>query len=479
MQPVLKSTSTNLRDEIHQALKNAHQDAVNELTLCALTIFRQARKQAAFQTERQTLNQMLLDAIDKLESMNDLYARVLRMRFFDRLPIHRVAAELNLAESTVYLHQRAALDHLTQAILLQEEQSQADLENRLLRRLPLASNVKVVGTEQSLEQLLAVATAPEHPHLISIEGIGGIGKTTLAGLFLRRAVKLKAANEVAWVTAKPSHLSLLGQITSVGNTSVDSSPATSDGLLYNLLCELMPDVVTRGDLSTQQVYDLLHARLKKEPHLIVIDNLETVADLTDLVPKLQALANPSKFVLTTRQSLYGVSNVYHLTVGELDQMFSLELIRNEASQTNLPDLLSASDGELLPIYHTVGGNPLALRLIVGQNHIHPLNTILDGLREARGMTADNLFVFIFRQAWDRLDERCRRVFLSTPLLPQEGDSLEFLADITGTPFEEIHDAMQTLVVLNLVDSRGSLNMRRFSIHGLTRTFLLQQVAKWQ
>jgi DNA-binding MarR family transcriptional regulator len=43
----------------------------------------------------------------------------------------------------------------------------------------------------------------------------------------------------------------------------------------------------------------------------------------------------------------------------------------------------------------------------------------------------------------------------------------------------VSDALDRLVTLNLVDSQGNLSERRYSIHGLTRTFLQEQVGKWQ
>ena len=39
-------------------------------------------------------------------------------------------------------------------------------------------------------------------------------------------------------------------------------------------------------------------------------------------------------------------------------------------------------------------------------------------------------------------------------------------------------ALDLLVRLNLVESRGGLNERRYTIHSLTATFLLEQVLRW-
>ena len=65
-----------------------------------------------------------------------------------------------------------------------------------------------------------------------------------------------------------------------------------------------------------------------------------------------------------------------------------------------------------------------------------------------------------------------------PLVQAQGESLEYLAEISELPASAIRQALNKLVMLNLVDARGGINDRRFSIHGLTRTFLQEQVAKW-
>jgi len=42
----------------------------------------------------------------------------------------------------------------------------------------------------------------------------------------------------------------------------------------------------------------------------------------------------------------------------------------------------------------------------------------------------------------------------------------------------VTDALIRLVQLNLVDSRGDLLTRRYTIHYLTATFLQEQVVRW-
>lgn len=65
-----------------------------------------------------------------------------------------------------------------------------------------------------------------------------------------------------------------------------------------------------------------------------------------------------------------------------------------------------------------------------------------------------------------------------PLGSPLGDDLDYLAEVGDLERDELRMALNQLVSLNLVDARGGLNERRYSIHNLTRTFLEEQVARW-
>ncbi|NJN81109.1 MAG: hypothetical protein HC802_01695 [Caldilineaceae bacterium] len=94
------------------------------------------------------------------------------------------------------------------------------------------------------------------------------------------------------------------------------------------------------------------------------------------------------------------------------------------------------------------------------------------------MAIENLYTFIYRRAWDHLDESSRRALLAMPLLRPEGDTLDFLGTLSQLDPGELHSSIQKLALLNLVEVRGDLHRRIYSIHSLTRAFLLEQVARW-
>lgn len=237
--------------------------------------------------------------------------------------------------------------------------------------------------------------------------------------------------------------------------------------------------MTPAQLSGKQAFNALKKHLKERAHLIVIDNLETLTDIESLLPTLARLANPTKFLLTSRQALYGEPDVYHFTVPGLSQTDALQLIRQEALKRNLLYLIEADNEALVPIYETVGGNPLALRLIVGQSSMQPLDIILSDLTLARGETVENLYTYIYRRAWDNLDEVTRQAFLYMPLVSEFGADFHYLEATTGLAPSDLRRALNLLVILRLVDFRGQLGKRVYTIHNLTRTFLQEQVIKWQ
>jgi hypothetical protein len=286
-------------------------------------------------------------------------------------------------------------------------------------------------------------------------------------------IRREAFDDYVWVSARQQIFKLTGQIKPVALPAALKTEDLVDKLVAQLLDHPQPET-----LSAVEGRALLQSKLKQAPHLIVIDNLETVADVEELLPALRDLANPSKFLLTSRESLYHEPGIYHFPLPELSQVDALRLIHYEIKQHNLIHLDQAGDDDLNQIYRVVGGNPLAIRLVVGQTHVFALDTILTDLVKAQGQSVEALYIFIYHRAWDALDEPTRELFLAMPLVTDEGESLEELASVTGLDAAVIHTSIKR-VDLNLVNSSGDHSQRHYTIHNLTRTFLEEQVRRWK
>jgi hypothetical protein len=139
----------------------------------------------------------------------------------------------------------------------------------------------------------------------------------------------------------------------------------------------------------------------------------------------------------------------------------------------------APDESLSQVHEVAGGNPLALKLLIGQMHTLSLPRIVDDLRQARGRRVEELYRFIYWRSWQLLDDQGRRVLALMPLVAESGGGLDQIAALSELDDQEMTAALNQLVALSLVNVRGTLEARRYSIHRLTETFLLEQVLRWQ
>ena len=145
----------------------------------------------------------------------------------------------------------------------------------------------------------------------------------------------------------------------------------------------------------------------------------------------------------------------------------------EARLRNLPHVAAASDTDLRPIYATVGGNPLALRLVTGQLHLLALPQVVENLREARGERAEDLYRYIYWDAWQRLPPEARDALMLMPLFAGDGADLAAISRVSDLSDDTLVEALEYLAKLSLINVAGDLHRRRYSLHRLTETFLLQ------
>lgn len=449
-----------------------HERSEGDTSLSHLRIFKLMQRDMD-DSPRLVANQLLLNGLTALEIEDERYGKLLRARFVDKLTAYASGSMLNIAESTAYVTQRLALERLTELLFEMERQAQDDFVEQMARRMDVPMQSYWVGLEEPIDALCGVLQGDGPPWIVSIEGLGGIGKTTLAGAVTQKMLGAQGFDDFGWSTARQARLDPSGQI-----VETEAAEQTVEGVIDGLFAQFYSEEEDLSTLTTAQKVDRLQVRLQQTPHLVVIDNLETIEDLDVLAPMLKRFVNPSKILVTTRERYYADAGVYRYGVQPLSLADTIALIRTEARVGNLPHVIESSDADLEPIYEIVGGNPLALRLVVGQIYMHSLNTILENLAQAQGEKAANLYTYIYRSAWDALDEAARRVLLAMPMVTDAGGDLGFLAATSGLDSGAAGRSLDELMRLNLVDGVGGLNDRRYLIHSLTRTFLLEQVGKW-
>lgn len=471
--PATALTLDAIQERVQQALRQWHADPAGPSPLAPLHLFQRLRQSEVI-SEHEATNRVLYQGLQLLEERYPQDAMLLRQSELDNQLNDLVANALNVAPSTLYRHKRQALAHLAEVIWERETQLRQSYRTRMLARLEPPSYSHLWGIDAHIEQLCALLAHPGPPWIVTLAGIGGIGKTTLADAAVRGLLQRGVPREIGWVTARQTRLQWSGPLQSVAEPAL-----TLEALAEELCVQLIDERIVAGPGTSRNLVAHLRATLKAQPHVVVVDNLETVTDIEPFIAALRDLAAPSKFLLTTRESLLTQPDIYHYAVPELAERDAHALIRREAAIRNFVPLLQATDEQLRPIVDVAGGNPLALRLIVGLAYTHALPVVLENLARARGTHIENLYTYVFHHSWQRLDEESRAVLLAMPLVTASGAEVDDLVEISELPKESVVRGLDLLVKLNLVDVRGDLYQRRYSIHNLTRSFLHEQVLRWQ
>ena len=464
----------SLHDIIQSALRDWKRRSFEISELQHLLCFRNQCMARPDLPQAAIASQLLSDMLARLETRNREYAEVLSLRFQHGHSILAVGRRLDMSESNVHRKQREAIELFVLLFREEEERERRCRRDRFIERLPIPPEASLFGTDAVLDYLYGKISDVDGPLLLSIEGMGGIGKTTAADALMRRAIDHDRFEDYGWVSAQVKAWypnARLGTAEVAVNSTLD--------LLEALIVQLIGSEALPSPFTIETGEARLARHLRGSSSLIVVDNLETMADLNKLLPIIRNLAGPTRFVLTSRQSLQPLANVFPLRLRPLGEQDSLSLVRYWAERSNLSDIATADDAQLRPIFETVGGNPLVLRLVVGQAQYYDLYRVLDSMRTASGTAADQIYTYIYRQVWDNLAINDRKLLLATPLLPKEGGELSYLAAVSGLNAGEVHDALENLIRCSLVDHRrNGLGDSRYTIHSLTRTFLLDHEIRW-
>ncbi len=143
---------------------------------------------------------------------------------------------------------------------------------------------------------------PKSRHfVITIDGIGGIGKSALA-LEIANSYRLhydklprdERFEAIIWITAKQTLL------TGEGIISRPQSLRTLEDIYNTIAVTLGREDITRAPNNEQE--GLIRQALTQQRTLLIVDNLETVDD-ERVLGFIRELPDPTKVVVTTRHRL--------------------------------------------------------------------------------------------------------------------------------------------------------------------------------
>jgi hypothetical protein len=313
--------------------------------------------------------------------------------------------------------------------------------------------------ERTLSQLLEVLKDPRGLPVVVIDGLGGLGKTSMAVELARRALETGSFKGVVGDSAKQEFLT--------GGEIVQVREATLD---FDSLLDAIARQLGRWEIPTlkaEEKKSALSHLLRQHRYLILVDNLETTENADALVAHLYHILGNGRAIITSRKKVRHDS-VRPLSLPGLEREDTLFFLRTDAQRRGVQQILEASEEKLVSIHEVTGGAPLALKLVVAQARSLDLELVLGQLRQA----GTNLYPFIFRQSWQQLSPSAQRILIYIGRTVVTTVSWEELAGVEIAAHErELIEGIDQLIASSLLDSSFVGGQTRYGIHQLTRQFV--------
>lgn len=316
-----------------------------------------------------------------------------------------------------------------------------------------------VGRQKELKQVLEYLAYPAS-RLVSIVGLGGIGKTRLA---------IEAARQAE---------SMFEHVCYVSLASLEN-PA----LIASEIASALQFATTNHDDFTAQLVNYL----RDKKLLLVIDNLEQFTGKVEVLSKIVATAPSVKLLLTSRERL-NLSGEWVLPLkglpttadasdqGVIDSAVDLFIQR---AQMVLPDFFVASQQvlpDILRICQLVDGMPLGIELAATWMQMLTCREIADSIESNLGfLTATTTDTpqrhqslrVVFDYSWQLLSSEQQRV-LRTLAVFRGGFQADAALEVSGATLPTLLALVSKSMLTR--DSAG-----RYQIHELLRQYALEKL----
>lgn len=346
---------------------------------------------------------------------------------------------------------------IVNVIIEKEKDNSPKSEIKIQHNLPNTDYGQFIGREDEIARIHRILRPYPHSQhsLVTIDGIGGIGKSTLAleiaHHYLRNYESIPQAERfdaIIWVSAKETVL------TSQGIQKRPQAFRTLEDIYIAIAITLQRQDITKASIDDR--VEIVRNALSMQRILLVIDNLETVDD-EKVITFLMELPAPTKAIVTTRQR---VDVAYPIRLKGMEKKEAELLIQQECEKRNYE--ITESDSQRL--YKYTGGVPLAIVWSIAQiSSGYSAENVLRRLGDAQGDIAR----FCFEEVVHKIESDKPAFQILTALsIFQTDASREVLGIISDLSDVDRDDGLVLLETLSLLNKHTN----RFSMLPLTKEY---------
>jgi Cdc6-like AAA superfamily ATPase len=327
--------------------------------------------------------------------------------------------------------------------------------------LPQPTYGQFIGREKEIAQIkIVLRSYPHSQHsVISIDGIGGVGKSTLA---------LEIAH---WYMRNYSKLSKQEQFDAIVWVSAKESILTADGILprykkQSTLVDIMQEInyTLSGETNREGIANISDLRAKtfsllsSHRALLIIDNFESIDDIS-VMSFIFEVPAPTKIIVTTR---HRIDVAYPVRLSGMEWDDAKQLIFQQSDSK----IVTLKDEETRLLYKATGGIPLA---IVWSIALIGFGYDFHSVIQKLGTTTSDISRFCFGQIIANIQDTPAYKLLGALVL-LENASRERLGYIAQLPIIQRDEGLVHLEKLSLVNRTLQ---GKFSVSPLVSEYILQ------
>lgn len=301
--------------------------------------------------------------------------------------------------------------------------------------------------------------------IVSITGIGGIGKTALSTWAVLESYNKQTFQFIVSVTAKDRELS------HHGINAIFPTITTFESVLASIFDVLGLQEYKSFDIDEQEKAAL--QILSDSGGLLYIDNLETIED-NRIINFLDNLPYGVKAITTSRRARVRFS-VYPITIEKMEKDEVFDYLKKLSREKGLIYMSPITRQQAETIGYNVDQIPLALKWCARRSSsIEELLEFSRGIKDS-GKASEELLEFSYRRIFDKMTSTEKSILYALACFNRgvETNVLLFICNNS----ENVEDAIETLsndsLIIRYFNEKDKVH--EYSLMPLTRNFILNQL----